>query len=147
MGRNSSRLLLPLLEQRLGLGVERLPCAVLPPMATKPLRFRALRADLTASHQALRALLPQFFLARAEAFFDTILPFLFLVRLSLVMPLWVFTLEPRKTTALAILPLAMMLTLFAFIAFMAFIVVFFAFIAFIAFMAATFFMGSAIAVR
>merc|ERR1711941_81259 len=100
-------------------------------MATKPLRFRALRADLTASHQALRALLPQLFLAR----------------LSLVMPLWVFTLEPRKTTALAILPLAMMLTLFAFIAFMAFIVVFFAFIAFIAFMAATFFMGSAIAVR
>merc|ERR1719436_1194292 len=93
------------------------------------------------------------FLERWEAALDTILPFLFLVKEALVMPPEVFSLLPRKTTALATLPLAILLTLFAFIAFMTFIVVFLpliafmAFMAFMAFIAAAFFMGSAIAVK
>merc|ERR1719436_1544177 len=96
------------------------------------------------------------FLERWEAALDTILPFLFLVKEALVMPPTVFSFLPRKTAALAILPLAILLTLFAFMAFMTFIVAFLPFIAFIAFiafmafmafMAAAFLMGSAIAVQ
>merc|ERR1719336_33006 len=117
-----------------------LPVADLPPMATNPVRLRALRAFLTASAQALMPLLAKAFLARAEAALLTILPFLFLIRLALVIPLAVFSLVPRKTIALASLPLAILLTLLAFIAFMAFM-------AFMPFIAAAFFMGSAIAVE
>merc|ERR1719401_2016038 len=81
--------------------------------------------------------------ARAEAALDTILPRLFLMRLSLVRPVYVFTLVPLKTEALALLPLAITLTLFAFMTFMPFM----AALAFIAFMATAFFMGSAIAIK
>ena len=63
----------------------------------------------------------------------------------MVIPVAVFALPPLKTTDLAFLPLAMTLTLFAFMTFfMAFMAPFFAFMAF---MAGAFFMGSAIAVK
>merc|ERR1719245_126440 len=113
-----------------------LPVADLPPTATKPVRFKALRAALIASHHALAPLLAKAFFARSEAFLETILPLLFLMKLALVIPLWVFCFLPLKTCALAILPLAMTLTFFAFML-----------LAFMAFMAAAFFMGSAIAVK
>merc|ERR1719492_523885 len=105
----------------------------------------ALRAALQASAQALAPLLAYAFLARTEAALETILPDLFLVSLALVMPPEVFTLLPRKTEALALLPLAMMLTLFAFMTFMPFMA--FMLVVFLAFIAAAFFMGSAIAVK
>merc|ERR1719291_47229 len=88
------------------------------------------------------------FLKFCERDLETILPLLFFKRLALVKPEAVLAFLPLKTTALAILPLAMTLTFFAFMAFfMAFIAPFFAFIAFMAFIAAAFFMGSAIAVK
>merc|ERR1712186_50855 len=74
--------------------------ADLPPMATKPLRFKALRAALTASPHFLRAEFAKAFLACAERDLDTILPLLFLMRLALVIPVAVFALLPLKTAAL-----------------------------------------------
>merc|ERR1719305_1776951 len=71
---------------------------------------------------------PLFFLARREAFLLTILPCLFLIKSDLVKPPIVFSLVPRKTRTLRILPFAILLTAFFFIAFMAAM----AFIAFIA---------------
>merc|ERR1719393_1212859 len=91
-------------------------------MAQKPLIFSAARAFLTAAIQGLA-------LARRLLFLLTTLPYLFLVKSFAVKPPTVFALEPRSTMTLAILPVAVLLTLFFFIAFMAFI----AFIAFIAF--------------
>merc|ERR1711863_150121 len=78
-GSNLSRALpLHLASSALALAYSALPVALLPPMAANPVRFRALRAFLTASAQAPMPLLAQFLLARAEAALDTILPFLFL---------------------------------------------------------------------
>merc|ERR1719326_1897856 len=94
-------------------------------IATKPLMPKAFLAFATAVTQPLMKL---FFLARRDAFLLTILPRLFLIKSALVMPVYVFSLLPRKTTARAILPLAILLTAFAFMAFMAAM----AFIAFIA---------------
>merc|ERR550537_498392 len=100
-------------------------------IATKPLRPKAFLAFWTAVVQPLMKL---FFLARRDAFLLTILPYLFLIKSDLVMPPTVFSLLPRKTTARAILPLAILLTVFFFIARMAFMAAI-AFIAFIAFIA------------
>merc|ERR1719263_84196 len=95
-----------------------------PLIATKPLRPNAFLALVTAAIQAL-------FLPNADLFLLTILPFLFLVKEAAVIPPTVFSLEPRKTNAFAILPLAILLTVFFFMAFMAFMAAM-AFIAFIA---------------
>merc|ERR1719401_202891 len=54
------------------------------------------------------------FLAVADAFLETILPYLLRIRLSLVMPLSVFSLVPRNTCDLANLPRAILLTRLAF---------------------------------
>merc|ERR1719331_2550222 len=90
----------------------------------KPLRPNAFLALVTAAIQAL-------FLPNADFFLLTTLPCLFLVREAAVIPPVVLALEPRKTNTFAILPLAILLTVFFFMAFMAFM----AAIAFIAFMA------------
>merc|ERR1719326_1788524 len=100
-------------------------------IATKPLMPKAFLAFATAVIQPLMKL---FFLARRDAFLLTILPFLFLIKSDLVKPVYVFSLLPRKTTARAILPLAILLTAFFFMARMAFTAAI-AFIAFIAFIA------------
>merc|ERR1712066_634333 len=113
----------------LALAYNALPVAELPPIATKPVRFSALRAAFTASFQALSPDLAKRDLERADRALDTIFPSLFLMSLAFVRPVAVFTLRPLNTCALAILPLAMALTFFAFMAFMAFI----AFAAFMAF--------------
>merc|ERR550537_1779386 len=97
-------------------------------IATKPLRPKAFLAFWTAVVQPLMKL---FFLARRDAFLLTILPYLFLIKSDLVKPPTVFSLVPRKTTDLAMRPLAILLTAFFFIAFMAFMAAM-AFIAFIA---------------
>merc|ERR1719291_1624027 len=52
---------------------------------------------------------------RVEAFLETILPLLFFCSEALVRPVWVFSFLPLNTAALARLPLAITLTLFAFI--------------------------------
>ena len=75
------------------------------------------------------------FLPAAEAFFETTLPRLFLKSMSFFRPPLVFALEPFRTMALANLPLATLLTRFAFIAFPAFT----------AFIATAFFIGRAMA--
>merc|ERR1719148_354611 len=114
------------------------PCAVLPPTGQKPLMPSSLRAFLHASIHFFSALVANFFLAAADAFLLTILPFLLFIRVAFVRPLAVFSLFPRKTEAFARLPLAILLTFMAFMPlfFMAFI----AFIAFIPFFIAAFFM-------
>merc|ERR1719183_2271546 len=77
------------------------------------------------------AAIQRLFLPNADFFLLTILPCLFLVREAAVIPPTVLALVPRKTNTLAILPLAILLTVFFFMAFMAFM----AAIAFIAFIA------------
>merc|ERR1712124_97138 len=79
---------------------------------------KAFLAFCTATVQPLMKL---FFLAKGDRFLLTILPYLFLIKSDLVKPVAVFSLVPRKTTARAILPLAVLLTAFFFIARMAFI--------------------------
>merc|ERR550537_1172308 len=86
-------------------------------VATKPLRPKAFLAFWTAVVQPLMKL---FFLESWDLFLLTILPYLFLIKSDLVMPVAVFSLLPRKTTALAFLPLAILLTAFFFMAFIAF---------------------------
>merc|ERR1711920_279708 len=113
------------------------PCAVLPPTGQKPLIPSSLRAFLHASHHFFSALVANFFLEAADAFLLTILPDLFFTISDFARPLAVFTLVPRKTEALARLPLAILLTFIAFF-FMAFF--FIAFIAFMPFLIAAFFM-------
>merc|ERR1711869_95846 len=93
-------------------------------IATKPLRPKAFLAFVTAAIQRL-------FLPNADFFLLTTLPCLFLVREEAVMPPTVLALVPRKTNTFAILPLAILLTVFFFMARIAFM----AFIAFIAFIA------------
>merc|ERR1719230_1163041 len=77
-------------------------------------------------------------LEKALLFLLTILPALLRVRSFAVRPPTVFALLPRSTMALAMRPLAILLTVFFFMAFMAFIAAFF-FITFMAFIAAFFF--------
>merc|ERR1712187_678162 len=93
------------------------PCAVWPPIAQNPCTPSALRAAATALVHAPMELL-KFFLARVDDALETILPFLFLVSLSLVKPLKVLTFEPEKTAALARFPFP--ITDLAFISFMTF---------------------------
>merc|ERR1740121_3070819 len=101
-----------------------------------------------AFDQAFKPFFSHCFRACAEAFLDTILPFLFFISVSFVMPLIVFCFFPEKTRFLAPLPLAMELTSCPFMAFMAFMAPaffipdFFMAAAFIA----AFFMGSAMPV-
>merc|ERR1719226_387817 len=122
------------------------PADDLPPTATKPETPKVFLAVLTASSQALKRLLTYAFFARAELFLDTTLPLRFFVKLSFVSPPTVFCLRPENTDDFAREPLAMTLTLLAFIArfipdpFMAA-----AFFMAVAFMAIAFFMGSAMA--
>merc|ERR1719161_3365217 len=97
----------------------------------KPLRPKAFLAFWTASVHFLILL---FFLPIADCFLDTILPYLFFTKSLLVKPPMVFSLLPRKTSAFANLPLAILLTFIAFF-FIAFIAAM-AFIDFIAFIAA-----------
>merc|ERR1719359_1177909 len=97
--------------------------------ATKPFTLRAFLAFWTAAVQPL--MLAYAFLPCARLFLLTILPRLFCTKSVLVKPPVVFALDPRKTTSLANLPLAILLTAFFFIAFMAFMAAM-AFIAFIA---------------
>merc|ERR1719428_223126 len=106
--------------------------------ATKPFTFSAFLAFWTATVQPL--MLAYAFLPCARDFLLTIFPRLFCTRSFLVKPPTVFALDPRKTTDLAILPLAILLTAFFFIAFMAFMAAM-AFIAFIAFIALAMVMG------
>merc|ERR1719391_516654 len=103
----------------------------------------AFLAAFTAWCQALSLLLAWYALfLSAEAFFDTTLPYLFFVKLSFVNPPTVFCLRPANTEAFARLPLAMVLTFFAF--FMALFIAAPRFMA-AAFIAGAFFMGSAMA--
>merc|ERR1719272_2581251 len=112
--------------------------------------------------KAMKAMKAKAFLALSEAALETILPALFFRKFSFFNPPPVFTFEPRKTMAFAILPLAITDFLIAFFmtfafmtfAFMAFAFMAFAFMAFMAFMglafpafiaATAFFMGNAIA--
>merc|ERR1719158_1353271 len=82
------------------------------------------------------------FLPAACCALVTILPALFFMREPLTRPVAVFCLRPAKTTALAILPLAMTETRLAFMAFFiaAFFITFMLFMAFITFMVFTAFM-------
>merc|ERR1719394_2442084 len=121
----------------LALAYKALPAADLPPMATKPVRPSSLRAFFTASAQAFKPFFSHFFLAAADAFFDTTFPFLFLISLSFVMPPEVLCLVPENTRAFAPFPRATMLTFFAFMLFMAFMAPAF-FIAAVFFIAAAF---------
>merc|ERR1719272_2167224 len=107
--------------------------------------------------KAMKAMKAKAFLALSEAALETILPALFFRKFSFFNPPPVFTFEPRKTMAFAILPLAItdffiaFFMTFAFMAFAFMAAFFMAFIAFMglafpAFIAATaFFMGNAIA--
>merc|ERR1719198_2757920 len=92
-----------------------LPWCDLPLIATKPLICNAFRAAATLETQSLMFLYD--FLPLAWDFFDTTLPYLFLISMLLVRPEAVFSLPPRRTTALAKRPLAIMLTLFDFMTF------------------------------
>merc|ERR1719410_2783936 len=125
------------------------PCAVLPPTAQKPATFSAFRACLQASIHFFSGLVAQAFFFAADCALLTILPVLFFVSLSLVMPLLVFSFPPRNTTARALLPLATLLTFIAFLAFIGAFIAAFAFIAFMTFIAGApriaAFIGSAIA--
>merc|ERR1719158_2172786 len=91
------------------------------------------------------------FLPAACCALVTILPALFFMREPLTRPVAVFCLRPAKTTALAILPLAMTETRLAFMAFfIAAFITFMLFMAFITFMVfATFmvFIASAMAAK
>merc|ERR1719272_2251839 len=101
--------------------------------------------------KAMKAMKAKAFLARSEAALETILPALFFRKFSFFKPPPVFTFEPRKTMAFAILPLAttdFFIAFFVTFAFMTFLMAFMAFmgLAVLAFIAATaFFMGNAIA--
>merc|ERR1719264_1286035 len=112
------------------------PCAVLPPTGQKPVMFNSFRAFLQASHHFFNALCANAFLARVDAALLTILPVLLFVNVPFVKPPVVFCLDPRQTTARAILPRATMLLRFTFMAFMAFMAFTVAFMA--AFMPAAF---------
>merc|ERR1712048_1005455 len=81
----------------LALAYSALPAADLPPMATKPVKPSSFRAFFTAFDQAFKPFFSHCFRACAEAFLDTILPFLFFISLSFVMPLIVFCFFPEKT--------------------------------------------------
>merc|ERR1719237_1777125 len=93
----------------------------------KPSTPSSFLAFCTATVQLL--MFAYFFLPAALAFLLTILPDLFLIRSDFIRPVFVFSLEPEKTTALMCLPFAIFDTFLAFITF----------IAFIAFIAAIFF--------
>merc|ERR1719204_1795579 len=73
-----------------------------------PVIDSALRAALTAMFHALM-LDAYLHFAAADIFLDTILPALFLVSPPLFKPPEVLSREPRKTRALAYLPLAILL--------------------------------------
>merc|ERR1739844_315316 len=113
----------------LTLACKAFPCAVLPPTGQNPVMPNSFRAFLTASPKARNAG-GMVFLARAEAALLTILPFLFLIKDSLVRPPDVFCFEPRKTRALRNLPRATLLAALFFIAFMPFMLFIAAFMAF-----------------
>merc|ERR1719174_1840971 len=72
-------------------------------IAVKPVIFKALRALVTAAIHGL-------FLWKALLFLLTILPLLFLNKSFAVRPPTVFTLDPRRTIALALRPLPILLT-------------------------------------
>merc|ERR1719156_396443 len=95
----------------------------------KPLTLSAFLAFWTATVQPL--MLADAFLPCARLFLLTIFPRLFCTKSFLVKPPTVFALVPRKTTDLASLPFAILLTAFFFMAFIAFMAAM-AFIAFIA---------------
>merc|ERR1719409_659397 len=103
-------------------------------IATNPFTPSSFLAFWTASIQALRGLLANFFFAAALAFLLTTLPLLLITRSDFVRPPIVFSFPPLKTLLLARLPVAILLTVFFFMAFMAFMA-FIAFMAFTAFMA------------
>merc|ERR1711978_197703 len=90
------------------------PSALLPPIATNPFRPSSLRAFLQASAHFLRPLFAYTLFALAEAFLDTTLPVLLLIRSDFLRPDVVFSFRPEKTADLASLPFAMMLTRLAF---------------------------------
>merc|ERR1719224_77952 len=104
-----------------------MPLPALPPTAQNPLMPRALRAFCTAAVHL-------FCLPRADAFLDTMRPFLFLVRAEFARPPTVFANLPLKTARLA-LAVRLYLRIDTFMArrFIDFFIDFFAF--FIAFMA------------
>merc|ERR1712153_215579 len=97
-------------------------------MITMPFSPNSLRAAWHAFVHFWKALPANLFLAQSDAFFETIFPRLFFLRLSFFKPPEVFSFDPRSTIAFAIFPFAM--TDF----FMAF---------FMAFMTLTFFMALA----
>eukprot|EP00413_Alexandrium_margalefii_P037975 CAMPEP_0204590578 /NCGR_PEP_ID=MMETSP0661-20131031/49870_1 /ASSEMBLY_ACC=CAM_ASM_000606 /TAXON_ID=109239 /ORGANISM="Alexandrium margalefi, Strain AMGDE01CS-322" /LENGTH=164 /DNA_ID=CAMNT_0051600621 /DNA_START=27 /DNA_END=518 /DNA_ORIENTATION=- len=98
-----------------------LPSALLPPTAQKRVIPKALRAAATALPQASK--LADLLFDAAEAALETTLPRLFFISLSLVSPPTVFTLVPRKTALLALLPRAILevVGLPLFMAFMPFV--------------------------
>merc|ERR1719359_313997 len=83
-----------------------LPWLVFPLISTKPLMLR----DFFACEHAFvhGAIFEYAFRPAAVCLFDTILPLLFLCNMDFVSPDVVFSFEPRKTTDLAMIPLAMM---------------------------------------
>merc|ERR1719188_2102667 len=118
------------------------PFAFLPPTAWKPLTPMALRAALTALIHF--AMFLKFFLPRSELFLLTTFPFLFFFKSLFFKPPEVLALVPRKTRALAPRPLAILLTLFAFLFMPFFDDFFFAFIVLLAAFLMLFFIDFAI---
>merc|ERR1719401_93396 len=90
-----------------------LPSACFPLMATNPCKLRDLRAALMHSAHALAPEAWYLFFAAADAFFETIFPYLLRISLSLVRPVVVFSLLPRSTCDRARLPRAILLVLVA----------------------------------
>merc|ERR1719347_935460 len=90
------------------------PCAVFPPIGQNPLIPRALRAVFVAAAYLARPLLAKAFLPASDALRETTFPVLFLIRSLFFKPPLVFALAPRNTADFARLPLAILLTLFAF---------------------------------
>merc|ERR1719221_863883 len=102
-------------------------------MITKPFKFNSFFAWATALPHFCNALPAYLFLELSDAFLLTILPALFFFKFSFLRPPTVLAFEPRKTMALAILPLAIKDFFIAF-----FFIAFMAFLAFMAFFIAAF---------
>merc|ERR1740129_57604 len=144
-GSNSSRKQPYSLEQRLGLGVERLASCRLATNSNEAREVQGLACRLDSVSPLLETGVRKVPLGACRGSLGHDLAELVLLELVLGHPRSSLRLVALKTLALACLPLAMTLTLFAFMTFfMAFMAPFFAFMAF---MAAAFFMGSAIAVK
>merc|ERR1740121_36868 len=111
------------------------PFAVLPPTGQKPWTPSSFLAFFTAAPHLLITFAAFAFLARADAFLETILPRLFLTRSDFLRPPEVRSLVPLKTLDFPRLPFAIFETFMALL-FMLFLAIFILFLAiFILFLA------------